>query len=908
MDYAGVTVGSCTDVTEDHLGQIGSLSINGTDVMTLQLGDFSGLTSLQTLEIFGNQNLETLPQGLFADLGSLQELDLDNNGLTSLPSDVFTGLGELTSLDLGGNSLAVTTLPSDVFAGLNNLASLRLDNNGLTTLPSDVFTGLGSLAGLDLASNGLTTLPSDVFAGLGSLAGLDLASNGLTSLPPGVISPELEARLFFLSLDNNPWASPLSVSDARVSEAAGAVSITVNLLENLGYDLTLSVSTSDVSATSGSDYVALSNVLLTIGSDASMGTVAVSILPDSLPEGDETFELLFTNVPVIYDEFTDELVREVRSTVTISDPVFVSFGSDSYRVEEGTSVSVSVILSASPDREVTLDILSLGQGGAAEGVDYILPFGSVTFGSEVTIATFTLTALVDDDDDDGESVVLSFVDPLPTGISRVEPSTTEVSILDDDDPVEPPVEPLVTVSFGAPVYEVAEGTSVEVRVVLDVDPERTVTIDLSVSGEGGADESDYSLSPTSLVFGPGVTSSLLTVNASADDVDDDGESVVLGFTDPLPSGISRLTPSTTEVSILDNDDPVEPPVEPLVTVTFGAPGYEIAEGSSVEVIVFLDVDPERTVTIDLSVFGEGGADESDYNLSPTSLLFGPGVTSSVVTVNALSDDDDDDGERLRLTLGVLPSGVTGGSDTTVLVSILDDDDPIVEVSFGSGSYDLSEDGSTTVSVELNVDPERTLLVTLGSTGAISSLSGIPADVTFVSGETLQEFVVSGVEDVDLLDAVVELTLSVPSEDTRALLGDPSATTLNVLDDDVPVLDVSFGSDVYTVEEGTSVSVTVILSGVPDREVTLGILSLGQGGAEEDVDYILPFGSVTFGSEATIATFTLTALADDDDDDGESVVLSFVDPLPTGISRVEPSTTEVSIVDDDDPVDHQLNLW
>ena len=70
--------------------------------------------------------------------------------------------------------------------------------------------------------------------------------------------------------------------------------------------------------------------------------------------------------------------------------------------------------------------------------------------------------------------------------------------------------------------------------------------------------------------------------------------------------------------------------------------------------------------------------------------------------------------------------------------------------------------------------------------------------------------------------------------------------------------MSFGSSVYRVEEGRSVTVTVILSGVPDREVTLDILSLGQGGAEEDVDYSLSVVSVTFDSDATRATFTLSA--------------------------------------------------
>ena len=78
----------------------------------------------------------------------------------------------------------------------------------------------------------------------------------------------------------------------------------------------------------------LSNVLLTIGSEDSttgtiIGTVDVDILRDSLLEDEETFELVFTNVPLIYDESTGELVDEFRATVIISDPdpdlVLVSF-------------------------------------------------------------------------------------------------------------------------------------------------------------------------------------------------------------------------------------------------------------------------------------------------------------------------------------------------------------------------------------------------------------------------------------------------------------------------------------------------------------------------------------------------------------------------------------------------------
>ena len=144
-------------------------------------------------------------------------------------------------------------------------------------------------------------------------------------------------------------------------EDAGTASVTVELLRDLDYDLTLSVSTVDVTAESGSDYVALSSVLLGIGSEdavtgAIVGTFDVGILPDSLLEGDETFELLFTNVPLIYDESTFTLVREFRSAVTILGPVPVSFVEPVYNVAAGETVEVEVYLTSDPLRAVTVTL------------------------------------------------------------------------------------------------------------------------------------------------------------------------------------------------------------------------------------------------------------------------------------------------------------------------------------------------------------------------------------------------------------------------------------------------------------------------------------------------------------------------------------------------------------------------
>ena len=597
---------------------------------------------------------------------------------------------------------------------------------------------------------------------------------------------------------------------------------------------------------------------------AIVGRFDVGILPDSLLEGDETFELLFTNVPLIYDESADALVREFRSAVTILGPVPVSFVEPVYNVVAGETVEVAVSLTSDPPRAVTVTL-------AVSGAESLVSLSSDTLEfipGGVRTQSVTVTASVV-----GTST-LSFIDLHPD-VTAGPHSTTVIDVAANERPV----------ADAGPDQTVAEGV--------------LVTLDGSGSADPEGTELSYSW----------VQSSGETVTLS------DSSIAQPTFTSPV--GLSRDAELLFSLAVTDGfghtsavSDTVLITVEattPTVVVSFVSADYEVSEGSSVPVVIVLDMAPRRSVSVNVLASGLGGATEDDYILSFTSFTFGPEEREATLDVSAVEDLADEDGESVSLDLMIDPSSsnVSLGSPSTEEVLLLDDDDPVVEVSFGSVSYALSEDGSTTVSVELSADPERELLVTLISTGAVSSLSGVPSEVTFVSGETLQQFVVSGVDDADLLDGVVELTLSVPSEDTRALLGDPSATTLNVLDDDVPVLEVSFGSSVYRVEEGTSVSVTVILSDVPEREVTLDILSLGQGGAEADVDYILSVGSVTFDTDATIATFTLSASSDDFDDDNESVVLSFGDPLPSGISRVSPSTTEVSIVDDDDPVEPPL---
>ena len=183
---------------------------------------------------------------------------------------------------------------------------------------------------------------------------------------------------------------------------------------------------------------------------------------------------------------------------------------------------------------MVVPIARTDQGGAGSA-DYSGVPSTITFESGDTSKSFTFTATDDALDDDDESVLLAFGPTLPSGVTQGTPAGTVVRITDDDDPE-------VKVSFGADRYAAAEGGSVTVTVNLDADPERTVVIPVTHTARAGATSADYSGVPANVTFDAGETAKEITFTATQDDIDDDGETVLLGF-GTLPSDVSAGTSS-----------------------------------------------------------------------------------------------------------------------------------------------------------------------------------------------------------------------------------------------------------------------------------------------------------------------------------------------------------------------------
>ena len=730
-----------------------------------------------------------------------------------------------------------------------------------------------------------------------------------------------------------------SDDSSTTEDKENEVVVTVKLSADPERTVTIPIVKADQGGATSADYSGVP-ASVTFNSGDTSKSFTFTATADTVDDDGESVKLTFgTTLPTGVTEGTTK--QTIVSINDDDDPgVTVEFGAATYSVDESDDSSttedkeneavVTVKLSADPERTVAIPITKANQGGATSA-DYSGVPASVTFNSGDTSKSFTFTATADTVDDDGESVKLTFGTTLPTGVTEGTTKQTIVSINDDDDPG-------VTVEFGAATYSVDETddpdttedkeNEVVVTVKLSADPERTVTIPIVKADQGGASSSDYSGVPANVVFNSGDTSKTFTFSATADTTDDDGEKVKLTF-GTLPTGVSEGTTKQTVISINDDDATVQPQVS--VTVSFGAGGYTVAESddttttedkeNEVVVTVTLSDDPESTVTIPIVKANQGGASSADYSGVPASVNFNSGDTSKSFTFTATSDTVDDDDESVKLTFGTLPTGVTEGTTKETVVSITDDDDPSVTVEFGAATYSVDEtdDASTTedkenevvVTVKLSADPERTVTIPISKAnqgGASNSdYSGVPASVTFDSGDTSKTFTFSAASDTADDDGEsVKLTFgTLPTGVTE---GTTKETVVSITDDDDPSVTVEFGAATYSVDETDDASttedkenevvVTVKLSADPERTVTIPISKANQGGASNS-DYSGVPASVTFNSGDTSKTFTFSAASDTADDDGESVKLTF-GTLPTGVTEGTTKETVVSITDDDDP--------
>ncbi|XP_051004954.1 transforming growth factor beta activator LRRC32 isoform X3 [Acomys russatus] len=194
------------ELSTKALGSLKTLLLQDNALRELSPYTFAGLTSLESLNLQGNQvnpcgeQAELGPPGCvdFSGIPTLHVLNLAGNSMETLRAGSFLHT-PLTDLDLSANP--GLEMAAGALAGLEaSLEVLELQGNGLIVLKVDL-PCFRNLRCLNLAENRLSRLPAWTQAV--SLEVLDLRNNSF-SLLPGNAMGGLEASLRRLYLQGNP--------------------------------------------------------------------------------------------------------------------------------------------------------------------------------------------------------------------------------------------------------------------------------------------------------------------------------------------------------------------------------------------------------------------------------------------------------------------------------------------------------------------------------------------------------------------------------------------------------------------------------------------------------------------------------------------------------------------------------
>ena len=337
-------------------------------------------------------------------------------------------------------------------------------------------------------------------------------------------------------------------NEVTVDEDAGPATLTVELTPASTGTVTVDYATRDSFAKAGEDYTATSGTL-TFTAGQTSKTFTVPITDDDVYENNEAFFVDLSN----------------PTGATLPDPPLAAVRIDSgeaaptasmadVTVDEGAgTMTLTLRLSHPSDAEIayfTIYDEDIATGTATEGEDYDdFLLGSartarITVPAGDLSQTFDITLVDDGVDEPDETIVIEWIrnsndDATPDFIIFTG------TITDNDTADNNP-----TVRFGASSYTAIEGVAgAVVTVELNPAAARAVTILVTATPQSGASSADYSGVPGSVTFAAGETEKSFTVTATDDSVDDDGESVQLGF-GRLPSGVQLGSPATATVALV----------------------------------------------------------------------------------------------------------------------------------------------------------------------------------------------------------------------------------------------------------------------------------------------------------------------------------------------------------------------
>ena len=415
----------------------------------------------------------------------------------------------------------------------------------------------------------------------------------------------------------------------------------------------------------------------------------------------------------------------------------------------------------------------------------------------------------------------------------------------------------------------------------------TATVPLSVSGTA-TQGTDFTISPTSISFAPGTTSTaVVTITVIDDGVVEPDETVIVTMGTPTNATLGATTFHTA--TITDND---------LPTVRFTESSQNVNEDpGTATVTIQLSAPTNQDVTVPFTVSGTAsqGKDFTITTASPITITAGQTEADITITVN--EDALDEFNETVVVTMGT-PTNATLGTPTTHTVTIIDDD-ATPTVTFTTATQSLGENaGPATITAQLSAVSGRTVTVPLTTSGTAtqgSDFSITPGTITIPAGSTTQNITISFINDtVGELDETVIVTMGTP---TNANPGTTTVHTVTITNDDLPTVTFTTASQSVG-EDAGSATITAQLSVPSGQTVTVPFTVTGTATEGAGNDFTITASPITFTAGDTTETINIAIDDDTLQEPNETVVVTLNSPTNASLGTTIVHTA--TITDNDLP--------
>ena len=879
-DYTAISSGTLTFTAGDTSEQI-TVTVSGDNL------DENDETVRVTLSGASNASIATATgTGTITDDDGPPTVSLALNP-TSITESGATNSSTVTAT-LSHPSIAATTITVGAAAGTNAVAGdFRLSSNRTLTIAAGATSSTGTVT-ITAVDNTRDEENKSVTV------------SGTAQNTSGVTDPA--NRTLTITDDDAP--PTLSIGAASVTEGdSGSVNLTFTVSLDTASGKQVTVGYSDAgtgTATSGTDYTAITAGTLTFAATDTSETITVSVTGDTLDEPNET-------VAVALSGATNASISSTAGTGTgtITDdepsPTVTLALSRTSITESGTNNSTTVTASLNHASSVVTNItVGAAAGTNAVSGDYSLssnPTLTIAAGSTNSTGTVTITAVDNTRDEDDKSVTVSGSATNSLGITN--PSNLTLTITDDDGPP--------SLSIDSPsVGEGDTGTAnLTFTVSLSTASDKQVTVDYAEGSTGTATAgTDYTALPSgTLTFGAGDTSEQFTVTVTGDTTDEPNETVVVTLSSPANATIGAM--SGTGTGTITDDDPAP-------TVTLALSPTSIAESGATNastVTASLDRPSSAATTITVSATAGTNAEAGDFSLSSTpTLTIAAGATSSTGTVTVTAQDNATDEPDKSVTVsGSATNGQGITQPAAATLTITDDDaEPVLSINSPSAVTE-GDTGSTnlTFTVSLSTASGKQVTVAYGDEGSGTADSETDyaaittTTLTFAAGDTSRTFTVSVTGDET--DEPNETVLVELTNAANATVSSSAGTGTGTItdDDDAPTVTLAL-SPTSIAESGTTNTSTVTASlDHPSSEDTTVTVAAAAGTNAVAGDFNLssnPTLTISAGGTTSTGTVTIAAVDNTTDEPDKSVTVSGSATNSQGITA--PSNETLTITDDD----------